>query len=176
MKKLKINALCLMTATALFSSVTSADDYITSIEYLRDPIKYPPDLCELDIFTMTGTVMVEFLLTDVLLPQEVCERAKKVARKFEKDISRWSIDDMCAYAVIGTGNNRYTKGLTSGCNNSSRLKKDYQLERNGSKWECDASVVTSTPTDGRYPLHTTTETNFGCQIVDYGHIFSSEGL
>lgn len=170
----KKNALCLIAATAIFSSVTSADDYITSIEYLKDPIRYPPEVCELNVFTSAGVIMVEFILTDIAVPKVVCKRAKQVARKFEKDISRWNVDDVCGYTVVGTGNDRTTKDLYPGCNNASQLKKDYQLNRLGNTWECNASIVTSTPTDGRYPLHMTQETNFACHIVDYGLIFSSE--
>ncbi|MDE1463002.1 hypothetical protein [Spartinivicinus poritis] len=123
---------------------------------------------------MTGLIQVEFILSDIWLPKEVCDRAKQVGRKFEKDLSRWHVDTLCGYVVVGTGNDRSTGDLAPGCNKTSRLKKNYQLDRRGNTWECDASISTSTPTDGRYPLHITRQTHFSCQIVDYGVIFTSE--
>ncbi|WP_018691880.1 hypothetical protein [Algicola sagamiensis] len=174
MNNIKKQALCLLATTSILSSTAIADNYITSIEYLRDSGKYPPKICEMDLFTMAGLVQVEFLLSDLWLPKEVCDRAKQIGRKFEKDLSRWNVDTLCGYVVVGTGNDRSTGDLAPGCNKTSRIKKNYQLDRRGNTWECDGSVSTSTPTDGRYPLHITTQTHFSCQLVDYGVIFTSE--
>jgi hypothetical protein len=67
----------------------------------------------------------------------------------------------------------YSEVEDADCNHTWNLMKHYTLHEDGNTWECDSSITTVTPTDGRIPLNMTSSSHTACHIVDYGTIFTS---
>lgn len=134
-------------------------------------------MCDLDVYGFSiGVGMTIFSFSDHPLPAEVCTRAKKVAKKFEVDLAKWSPDVSCTTSInhLGGGSAPFSSVDDPDCNKTWKLSKKYKLNELGNTWECDSSITNSTPTDGRVPLNTTVEKHTTCQIVGYGIIFTSD--